>query len=101
MSLRAEYSWTLEYKPSLGWSLWVTWSRSPHPVKGMILPRGLVESEDWLELCEREANRLIRAHMEKVTRILEDGPIDPDKAEEADRLANKADHDNQLEKDLE
>lgn len=50
---------------------------------------------------EQTGAEFINAHMERVTGILEGGPIDPHKAEEADRLAHKADHDNQCEKDLE
>lgn len=91
MSLRSEYSHT---------------SMLDH-LKGTIVVvshMGRVVSETMLAdgwTVDEQAEEDIKDHMEKVTRILEGGPIDPDKAEEADRLAHKADHDNQCERDLE
>lgn len=104
MSLRAEYSWVLEYKPALGWSLWVYWIHSGHPVKGQIMPSDLVESDDWLANCEKEAEKLISAHMAAITRSLGLGSrerVTDEEDEEQDRLAHKADHDNQCGRDLE
>lgn len=104
MSLRSEYHWVLEWKSCVGWSLWVYWIHSGHPVKGQIMPSDLVESKDWLAICERDANDLISAHMAAVTRSLGLGSrerVTEEEDEEQDRLAHKADHDNQCERDLE
>lgn len=56
------------------------------------MPKGLVESDDWLEVCEREANRLISAHMEKVTRILEQGPPVVAQRSQFDHREDPTDH---------
>lgn len=91
MSLRAEYTSSASYKEGSGWQVDVR-----H--KGKTVGWAIVSHLDGVEPA---ADRLISAHMERVTRMLEGGPIDPEKAEEHDRLAHKADHDNQCEKDLE
>lgn len=97
MSLRAEYSWHASYQSRRPQDLTSGWHL-------IVNHNGFQVGYEWVTnplKKEEAANRLISAHMEKVTRILEVGTIDPDKAEEADRLAHKADHDNQCERDLE
>lgn len=96
MSLRAEYTRAEVFnKDSRQWEVTVF-----HHQMGSASVVGR-ESVAFEWQIAPTAERLISAHMEKVTRMLEGGPIDSDKAEEADQLAHKADHDNQCEKDIE
>jgi hypothetical protein len=97
MSLRAEYSYAYVFNPQSG-GYEVT--AFHHPVKPRVVGRDVVPARDEVEQL---AERLISDHMEKVTRSLGLGSralVTPEEDAEQDRLAHKADHDNQCEKDL-
>lgn len=90
MSLRSEYTHTSVIDPLRGTIVVVShW--------GKVVSETML-ADGWT--VDDQAEEDISAHMERVTRILEGAPIDPEKAEEHDRLAHKADHDNQCERDL-
>lgn len=97
MSLRAEYSHASVLNTAARkWEV-TAFHHKPTP---KVIGRESVDFEFQIEDC---ANRLISAHMEQVTRSLGLGSralVTPEEDEEQDRLAHKADHDNQCEKDL-
>lgn len=93
MSLRAEYSWEAKYSEERdGWKV-----RVFHQPHDRLPPRGVGESWAWNK-GEREvvADRLIKQHMERVTRML-DTPAEP--SEEADHLAHRGDQQQQEDAD--
>lgn len=98
MSLRAEYSRADVFnEDARKWEVTVFHHQNE---KAKVVGRESVNFEYEIPAC---ANRLISAHMEKVTRSLGLGSralVTPEEDEEQDRLAHKADHDNQCEKDL-
>jgi hypothetical protein len=100
MSLRAEYSWSATYEHLRA----EDWTSGWHLI---VRHKGKNVGYEWVtnpHTKNEAANRLISAHMEKVTRSLGLGSralVTPEEDEEQDRLAHKADHDNQCEKDLE
>lgn len=98
MSLRAEYSYAYVFNPESG-GYEVT--AFHHPVKPRVVGRDVAPARDEVE---QMAERLISAHMAAVTRSLGLGSrerVTEEEDEEQDRLAHKADHDNQCESDLE
>lgn len=99
MSLRAEYTHAAVFnKDARQWEVTVFHHEAG---SAKVVGRESVNFEFLIKAC---ATRLISAHMEKVTRILEGG-IPPENGEATDmttivdHLAHKADHDNQCEKD--
>jgi len=99
MSLRAEYSRADVFnEESRKWEVTVFHHQNE---KAKVVGRESVNFEYEIPAC---ANRIISAHMEKVTHSLGLGSrenVTEEEQDEEDRLAHKADHDNQVEKDLE
>lgn len=97
MSLRAEYSHaSVRNDAARKWEVTVF----HHQIgSASAVGRESVDFEFQIEAC---ANRLIRAHMEKVTQELENGaPRNYEQEEENDRLAHRGDQQQQEEKDHE
>lgn len=98
MSLRSEYSYSYVFNPKTN-EYDVTVYHQPPRIE--VSSASIRHRDDVDDL----ANHLISTHMEKVTRMLEGGtPPENGEATDmttlADHLASKADHDNQVEKDL-